>query len=103
MSSDVTVREVLRRRMLNLGLYDEARVEELVSRVEKNEQAMLALLGRLVVEEARGGSGVQQGIRALVNSSAIPEALDTYNRLLVHELDDESFPVVGPAATRKKK
>ena len=93
---DATVRGVLARRMLDLGLYDEARVEELVSRVEKDESAMLRLLGRLCVEEARGGSGIEQGIRALVNSSDVAEALDTYSKLRAHELDDESFPVVQP-------
>lgn len=89
----ISVRDVLAKRMSALGLYDECRVQELVARIEKDENAMLLILGRLVVEAERGGSGVQQGIRALVNTSAIPEALDTYSQLLAHELDDESFPV----------
>lgn len=90
----VSVQEVLRKRIIATGLYDLAQSDELIRRIQNDEQAMLAMIGRLVVEEERGGSGLQQGIRALVNSSSVPAALETYNKLVAHELSDESFPLI---------
>jgi hypothetical protein len=55
---------------------------------------MLIVLGRLLVEAERGGSKVQQVIRAVVKSDAIPESLDTFEKLLGHELADPTFPRV---------
>lgn len=91
---NVIVRDVLKTRLIALGLYDEDRAEELVSRVESNEDAMLKILGRFAVESVRGGSLVQQCIRAIVKTEDIPAALDTYDKLLGHELADPSFPLV---------
>lgn len=83
---------VLRKKITNLGLWDEHRVDELVTRIEKDEDAMLKMIGRIELEAARGGSGVQQGIRAMVNSGAVKESLATFEKLMAHELSDESFP-----------
>jgi hypothetical protein len=89
---NVSVRDVLHNKIVATGLYDTDRANELIARIENDEPAMLVLIGRLAVEAERGGSGTQQGIRALVNSNAIPAALETFERTAGHELSDESFP-----------
>ena len=96
LSKNISIPEVLHRKIVATGLYDSARAAELVSRIAHDDAAMLSLLGRLAVEAERGGSGLQQGIRALVNSSAVPGALSTFDTVLAHELADESFPIVAP-------
>jgi hypothetical protein len=93
---NLTVANVLHRKIIATGLYDEDRAHELIGRLQGDESAMLSLIGRLAVEAERGGSGAQQGIRALINSNAISATLATYDKLLEHELADHTFPVVTP-------
>jgi hypothetical protein len=93
---EVTVERVLLNRLVALGLYDKERCQALVSRINKDEEAMLKMIGRLAVEEARGGSGSEQGIRALIRSTEVKKSLETLGHLMKDELSDPSFPIINP-------
>lgn len=92
-STEYPINKILINKLLETGLYDQDRAEELVGRIDQNEKAMLEIIGRLAVEEQRGGSKVQQCIRALVKTDAIPSSLETFEKLMGHELADPTFPV----------
>lgn len=92
----ITVRQALNTKMVETGLFDAEQADELTSRIATDENAMLVLLGRLTLEAERGGSKTEQGVRALLNADVVPRALDTFHRLAMHELADESFPIIAP-------
>lgn len=91
--SEFSLKEILINKLIDSGLYDEERADELVSRIEDNEEKMLIILGRLSAEEKRGGTKVQQCIRAVIQASEIPQALGTFEKLMGHELADPTFPM----------
>jgi hypothetical protein len=95
MAVEISTADVLKAKLVDSGLYDAERANELVGRISHDENAMLTVLGRLSVEAQRGGTKVQQCIRAVVKSEAIPQSLETFEKLAQHELADPSFPRVG--------
>lgn len=94
--NDFSVRAVLNAKMVETGLFQVEQANELTGRIADDEKAMLTLLGRLTLEAARGGTKAEQGVRALLNADVVPRALDTFNALAMHELADESFPLIAP-------
>jgi len=101
--ADLSIAEILTENLYGLGLNDRDRCEELVARVKDDEDHMLKLLGRLYVEEKRGGSKAEQGLRALMKSSEVGGALETFSSLKSDELADPTFPVVSPQDEPKIK